>query len=35
MQVNENADDNYVQFDTAPRKGEPILTPKRTPDYFL
>lgn len=35
MQVNENCDDNYVQFDTAPRKGEPILTPKRTPDYFL
>ena len=26
---------NFIQFDTAPRKGEPILTPKRTPDYFL
>jgi len=25
----------YSVFDTAPRKQEPILTPKRTPDYFL
>lgn len=25
----------YMQFDTAPRGGEPIITPKRTPDYFL
>jgi len=35
MQVDENLKDTYVQFDTAPRKGAPILTPKRTPDYFL
>lgn len=36
MQVKEDSTEHtYVQFDTAPRKGEPILTPKRTPDYFL
>jgi len=35
MNVGDDKDPEYLQFDTAPRKGEPILTPKRTPDYFL
>lgn len=36
MQVEaENAQPNFLQFDTAPRRGDPIITPKRTPDYFL
>lgn len=35
LEVTEHLQYNYVQFDTAPRKGEPILNPKRTPDYFL
>lgn len=35
MEVNEKMNTEYVQFDTAPRKGEPIINPKRTPDYFL
>jgi serine/threonine-protein phosphatase 2A catalytic subunit len=25
----------FSKFETAPRRGEPIITPKRTPDYFL
>lgn len=32
---NDKEENEFIQFDTAPRKGEPILTPKRTPDYFL
>jgi serine/threonine-protein phosphatase 2A catalytic subunit len=36
MQVEDkNAAPSYLQFDTAPRRGETIITPKRTPDYFL
>jgi hypothetical protein len=35
MNVNEHLNCEYIQFDTKPKKGEPILTPKRTPDYFL
>lgn len=35
VQFDEQMTKTYVQFETAPRKGEPILTPKRTPDYFL
>lgn len=35
MEVDANMNTTYYQFDTAPRKGEPILTPKRVPDYFL
>ena len=35
VNFDEKMNQEYVQFETAPRKGEPILTPKRTPDYFL
>lgn len=35
MHVPESLEVDYLQFDTAPRKGEPIIVPKRTPDYFL
>jgi serine/threonine-protein phosphatase 2A catalytic subunit len=35
MNLDEHLKPEYIQFDTAPRKGEPIITPKRTPDYFL
>ena len=35
LNVDENLKTDFVQFETAPRKGEPIITPKRTPDYFL
>jgi len=36
MQIeSDGADPTYVKFDTAPRRGEPIVTPKRIPDYFL
>lgn len=35
MQLGEELVPQYLQFDTKPRKGEPIITPKRTPDYFL
>ena len=31
----ENMQYSYIQFETAPMRGEQILTPKRTPDYFL
>ena len=35
MNIDYDIEPEYLQFDTAPRKGEPILVPKRTPDYFL
>lgn len=35
MNLDSDLRPEYVQFETAPRKGEPILVPKRTPDYFL
>lgn len=35
MNLDSDINPEYLQFDTAPRKGEPILVPKRTPDYFL
>ena len=35
MHLDDSLRSEYIQFDTAPRKGEAIVTPKRTPDYFL
>ncbi|KAM3137185.1 Serine/threonine-protein phosphatase 2A catalytic subunit [Paramecium bursaria] len=34
IEVDENMNQVYLQFDPAPRRGEPHLT-KKTPDYFL
>ena len=34
LEVDEHMNQNYLQFDPAPRRGEPHLT-KKTPDYFL
>lgn len=34
MEVDENLNYTFQQFDPAPRRGEPSLD-KRTPDYFL
>ncbi len=34
MEVDEQLNFNFLQFDPAPRRGEPHIT-KRTPDYFL
>jgi len=34
LEIDENSNMNYLQFDAAPRRGEPNLA-KRTPDYFL
>lgn len=34
MEVDENLNQTFQQFDPAPRRGEPHVT-KRTPDYFL
>jgi len=34
MEVDENLNMTYLQFDPAPRRGEAHIT-KRTPDYFL
>ncbi len=33
--ISEDLQPEYIQFETAPRKGEPLIIPKRTPDYFL
>lgn len=35
MHVDRNLQTEFVTFDTAPTRGQPIVTPKRTPDYFL
>jgi len=35
LNYNSSSDMKYIQFDTAPRRGEPIIPPKRVPDYFL
>ena len=35
MEVDSNMNPKYYTFDSAPRKGKPILIPKRVPDYFL
>lgn len=35
MNVDADLKPEYIQFDTAPRKGEPIVVPRRIPDYFL
>ena len=35
MNINEQLEADYIQFETAPMKGQPIVVPKRTPDYFL
>lgn len=34
LEVDESLRQNFIQFDPAPRRGEPQIT-KRTPDYFL
>lgn len=34
MEVDEHLSKNFLQFDPAPRRGEPLIT-KRSPDYFL
>eukprot|EP01086_Lenisia_limosa_P011083 TRINITY_DN362_c0_g1_i2.p1 TRINITY_DN362_c0_g1~~TRINITY_DN362_c0_g1_i2.p1 ORF type:complete len:250 (-),score=46.66 TRINITY_DN362_c0_g1_i2:128-877(-) len=34
LEVDEHMGFNFIQFDAAPRRGEPEVT-KRTPDYFL
>jgi len=34
MEIDENMKSNFLQFDPAPRRGEPHVT-RRTPDYFL
>ncbi|KAH9253657.1 serine/threonine-protein phosphatase 2A catalytic subunit alpha isoform [Batrachochytrium salamandrivorans] len=34
LEVNEKLDYNFIQFEPAPRRGEPHVT-RRTPDYFL
>jgi len=34
LEIDENGNKNYLQFDAAPRRGEPNVM-KRTPDYFL
>jgi len=34
MEIDEKMGQNFIQFDPAPRKGEPNVT-RRTPDYFL
>jgi serine/threonine-protein phosphatase 2A catalytic subunit len=34
MELDENMNHIYIQFDPAPRRGEPHVT-RRTPDYFL
>lgn len=35
MNIDENLNKSFFQFDTMPRRGKPILEPKRVPDYFL
>eukprot|EP01100_Stratorugosa_tubuloviscum_P006867 TRINITY_DN290_c1_g2_i3.p1 TRINITY_DN290_c1_g2~~TRINITY_DN290_c1_g2_i3.p1 ORF type:complete len:332 (-),score=140.46 TRINITY_DN290_c1_g2_i3:175-1107(-) len=34
MEIDEHVEQSFLQFDPAPRKGEPNVT-RRTPDYFL
>ena len=34
MELDESLNENFLQFDPAPRRGEPHIA-KRTPDYFL
>ena len=34
LEVNEHLKYNFIQFDPAPRRGEPHVT-RRTPEYFL
>ena len=34
MELDDKMQSNFIQFDPAPRKGEPNVT-RRTPDYFL
>jgi serine/threonine-protein phosphatase 2A catalytic subunit len=34
MEIDEKGQQHFIQFDPAPRKGEPHVT-RRTPDYFL
>jgi serine/threonine-protein phosphatase 2A catalytic subunit len=34
MEVDEKLNKTFLQFDPAPRRGEPLVT-RRTPDYFL
>lgn len=34
MELDENLNERFQQFDQAPRRGEPAID-KRTPDYFL
>jgi len=34
LEVDENMNHNYLQFDPAPDRGEAEIT-RRTPDYFL
>mmetsp|Transcript_17004 Transcript_17004/g.38271 ORF Transcript_17004/g.38271 Transcript_17004/m.38271 type:complete len:165 (+) Transcript_17004:673-1167(+) len=35
MEVDEHLKKSFLQFDPAPRRGEPHETTRRTPDYFL
>lgn len=35
MDVDRNMNYEFSTFDTAPRKGEPRLVPRRVPDYFM
>jgi hypothetical protein len=34
LEIGENMDQNFLQFDPAPRQIEPDMT-RKTPDYFL
>ena len=34
MEIDEHLEYTFLQFDPAPRRGEPHVT-RRTPDYFL
>jgi len=34
MEIDEHLEYTFLQFDPAPRRGEPQIT-RRTPDYFL
>jgi len=34
MEVDDNLKLNYLQYESAPKKGEPQVT-RRAPDYFL